>query len=629
MLTAKIQGRTPLMLMTMLALWLAYHPWRGIWHDSVLYAVQALHRLYPGNFAAELYFLHGSQDQFTIFSPIYAAGTAALGLQYATIALLAIAYLLWAGAATYLLQPVLRGFYLWLGLAILASWPADYGPSADVFHLSEPFLTPRLFAEALGILALGCYLRGRLAWGVLASLVAMVLHPLMGCAPLLAGMLFLGWGNWRIWGVTLAAGTMLLAALILAGIPPFDRFLMNMDADWLALVKERAPMNVWVAWHAQEWVSRTAVAFCLVVTAGRLAKDGLARLFYCAAVMGALGLLASWLGTGLSANLLLIQAQPWRLLWITHLCSLLALAWLLAEYWRRERMVRAMLAALCLAVLTRDSVGGAVALLAGAVLCYRVPRNAVRWPAWGNVVALACVAGVLLAWAVEVNKLAARVADAELILTPAKLWAVWIAVALKRGAGAALWWLLLALVWRSGGSERSAPRLLAFAFAFGALCLSINFATSNYYSTYGLSPGGEKAVLEAFAPRIPPRAVMYWQNNVRVSWFLLHRSNYASNTQITGLAFNRGTATEGKRRLERLGRLGGEDAVIALDIVQTREGVRKLPAPSSEGLAFVCADPLLDYVVLSTPLAGAIAQARDSEYDKSYYLYDCARLRGR
>lgn len=620
---------TPLMLTALLALWLFSHPWRGVWHDGLLYAVQALRRLYPANFQGDLYFLHGSQDAFTLFSPLYAAVIAVFGLQGATFALLLAGYLLWIGAAAFLARVLLRGFYFWLGLAMLFSWPGDYGPSADVFHLSESTLTPRLFAEGLGILALGCFLRRRWGWGLLPTGLALALHPLIGCAPLLAGALLLAWGSWRAVAGVLLAGLALAALLVAGGMPPFNRLLLSMDAGWLALVNQRAPMMAWTAWQAQDWVSRTAVAFGLVLTAGWLASGMAQRLFRCAAVLGALGLLASWLGTGLASNLLLLQAQPWRLLWITHCCSWLALAWLLANYWQRERPVRLLLLALCLAALTRNSIGGALALLAGAMLCYLAPRPAARWPAWGNAAALAGMAAVVACWLLEVSQMTLRASAIETAPGPAWLALLWGSVALKLGGGALLGTALLVLIWRCSGSRGKARHLLAFGLAFGMLCLALLYAAIPPRHQHDLSASGARAVQDAFTPLIPPHAVLYWQNNVLASWFVLHRSNYASNAQITGLAFNRGTAVEGMRRMARLRQLGAEDAVVALDNVQTSLGARQLPPPSRAGLQFACADPVLDFVVMAMPLGpGAIAQASDKEYGKTYYLYACARLRG-
>ena len=629
-LRASADRRTPLVLMTMAAFWLASHPWIGIRHDNVLYAAQALRRLYPLNFHHDLYFLFGSQDTFTVFSPIYAASISALGLLGATLSLLIAGYALWIAATCYLLSSLLRGFYFWLGLAMLFIWPADYGPLPRMFSLAEGFLTPRLFAEGLGILSLACLVREQWKWGMLALLLSLALHPLMAEAPLLASAFLLARRSWRAAIVLGALGSVILAAGATLGISPFDRLLMNMDPEWYALVNKRAPMVTWTAWQSQDWLSRTAVAFCLLLTAGQLAKGAASGLFRSAAGVGALGLLASWLGTGLYHDLLLIQIQPWRMLWLTQLCSWIALAWLIAEYWNRGRLLRYLLLCLCMAALTRNSIGGAVALLSAAALGYYANRPVLPWPKWANGAALAGMAGLAGAWLLEVTWSTradmAYFADQGL-QSPSDLW---LFTAVERGAYAAAGTLLLIAVWRWGASGQARLHLAAFAISCG--CFSLALAVTWFAAqSQALSSDGKRAVQATFLPLIPPSATIYWQDNLALSWNELHRSSYASDIQLAGIAFNRGTAIEGARRMDRILRLGGEDALMAPFDKQIKGRAKTEPASANPAaLRFVCDDPLLDFVILAAPLgSAAVAQARDTEYGKTYYLYECARLRGR
>jgi len=46
---------------------LLFHPYWGIWHDSVLYLGQALALLYPESFRQDLFFAFGSQADYTLF----------------------------------------------------------------------------------------------------------------------------------------------------------------------------------------------------------------------------------------------------------------------------------------------------------------------------------------------------------------------------------------------------------------------------------------------------------------------------------------------------------------------------------------------------------------------------------
>jgi len=619
--------RTSLIVMTVFALWLASHPWRGFWHDAVLYSVQALRYLYPANFQHDLYFLHGSQDAFTVFSPLYAAVIKVAGQDSAGLILQVIGSLLWVSGAVFLLRPVLRGLPFWLGLTMLFIWPTDYGPDPAILRLGESFLTPRLYAEGLGMLALGCFVRGRTTWGMVPACLAFALHPLVACAPLLVGVLYLFWGKWRAMAGAAILGSIFLATAAKLGVQPFDRLAVSMDADWFRVVNIVAPMVSWKTWHTADWISRTFLALSLVLIAYRLAGGVLGRMFLSTAVAGAIGILANWVGTGLTDNQLLIQLQPWRMLWLAHLCSWIALAWLFGNYWHRERVIKILLLSLCLAALTRDTVGGAVALLAGASLCYCVPRPPMAWPSWGNKAALAGLTALLFAWFLEISRETAK----GMVQLPSHelSWValLWFMNILYLGLGAAAGTGLLLVVWRWCESQRKALQLGAFALVFATLCFSAIFAVFPARHKYGLTPDGKRAVQQAFLPLIPVHASMYWENNVLVTWYVLHRSSYASNIQLTGVVFNRGTAIEGARRMERLRQLGGVDSVIAHDNQQTFAGAKLLPEVSQASLSFACADPALDYVVLTKKFESAIAQARDAEYDKTYYLYDCSSLR--
>ena len=66
------------------------------------------HRLSPNSLDADLFFKHGSQDQFAILSPLYATPITALGLAAASILLLALGQALWALGAIVLIRALLE-----------------------------------------------------------------------------------------------------------------------------------------------------------------------------------------------------------------------------------------------------------------------------------------------------------------------------------------------------------------------------------------------------------------------------------------------------------------------------------------------------------------------------------------
>ncbi|MGW8394656.1 hypothetical protein [Pseudoduganella sp. HUAS MS19] len=616
------------------AAWLLAHRWVGIWHDSRLYGVQALRRLLPENFRNDLYFLYGSQDSYTVFSPLFAACIEVLGMEGAALLLYTLGSVLWLAAAGLLLAYFLRALPFWFGMLCLVLLPSDYGPLAGILTLGEPFPTPRIFAEALSMLALACLLRGKWVWSLPALGLAFLLHPLMAAGAALVGLLYLasfaaGRGRVILLGGVLA-GSALMAAGVASGISPFDRILLEMDGEWLALVTRLAPLVTWEGWHADQWLGRTVVAFSLVLTAARLSEGGQARFFACLAAAGGLGLLASWLGTGWAHNLLLMQAQPWRVLWLLQLAAGIALAWLLASYWQRGGVVRVLLLALVVATLTRNSVGGALATVAGAGLCWQLGRAApLALAAATNRALTALVLAIGAAWLAEVLKHAtdAGALAPQLIEdTAARIWG-W--TLLRTGA---LWLAgigILLLIWRWMAAARPSRYLSACLVALASLAGAACWRIGPPDYAYPMAPQAQRAVQAAFLPLIPRDAVLYWENDVRATWFLLQRSSYVSSTQLAGAAFNRGTALEGARRLARLQRLGVKDSVRELDAASAKRRMAQLPVPSETGLAYVCGDPLLDFVVLTWRLGdGGIARVEDREHQHSYYLYDCARLRG-
>jgi hypothetical protein len=618
----------PLLLM-LAACWLLAHPWNGLWHDGRLYALQALHRLQPDNFRNDLFFLYGSQDSFTLFSPLYAAVINALGLPAAGLLLYVLGSLLWVAAAAFLLAPLLKGRIYWLGLAGLLLLPMDYGPAQGLLNLAEPFVTPRIFAEALSMLALGFLLRGQWRRGLPPLALAFLMHPLMAGAAALFGLLYLAKGRERGMAVAAALALGLLLAAAVIGIEPFPRLLTRMDDEWLALVSRLAWVHTWDSWQPAQWLSRTAVAFSVVLAAARLAPGIAARFFACLALTGALGLLATWAGTSLLHNLLLIQAQPWRTLWLLQLGSWIALAWLLSAYWQRGGVIRLLLLALVVGALTRNSIGGALAVPAAAMLCWQLRRpQAMQLPGSSGKL----LAGLLLAlgsmWLAEIVKHATDNGALMAAVLEDSAVRIWGWTLLKTGAAAVLGIVLMWLVWRWSHGARRGAYLLACLLALASLGAAASLRLKPQDYAFAMSDQARRDAQAAFLPLIPPQAVVYWENDVRDTWFLLQRSSYVSNAQLAGLAFNRGTALEGARRLKRLERLGMPDAVREYDAQSAKLKIAALPQPGLEGLRYVCADPVLDFVVLVHRFkAGIVAQVRDTASGRDYFLYDCALLR--
>ena len=204
-------------LLLVLTLLLGRLPYRGIRHDAILYAGQALAHLNPSWAASDFYFAHGSQDRYSIFSAMLAwlmrhvdtsvlDVTLLLGAQFAFLAVLV---------------GLTREFPWrdrWLSLLCVVGATHFYA-SGRVFSFMEPFLTARTWAEPLTLLALLCLMRQRRVGACVAFAGAMLMHPLVAVPAMGIALVYLI-GEDRRWALLLLALIPLLG-LAAAGMQPF------------------------------------------------------------------------------------------------------------------------------------------------------------------------------------------------------------------------------------------------------------------------------------------------------------------------------------------------------------------------------------------------------------------------
>ncbi len=235
--------------------WALSHGYRGVFHDAGLYTLQALARLTPTSLGQDVFLRFGSQDRYTIFSPIYAAASQVLGTEAAAATLtftLQIALFVCGWLLARAVMPARLALY---GLAVLVAIPGDYG-SDRIFTCVEQFLTPRMAAEALVLASLAAALsaRTRLATALIA--LATLMHPIMASAGIAALLfLYVAIPNARLAVKLLAVATVALAAATLAapnGV--WGRF----DPTWLRLVMDRTPYLFLSNWQTDDW-ARAAV----------------------------------------------------------------------------------------------------------------------------------------------------------------------------------------------------------------------------------------------------------------------------------------------------------------------------------------------------------------------------------
>ena len=229
---------TVALLVIAVTLWLLLRGYHGLTGDGQIYAFQALARIHP-YLSADLYLQNTSQDQFTIFSGLYAWFIQWLGLEHAA-RWLTMVLTFWLLAVAWIAARAVSGRdAAWLAVAFLLIVDGGYG-SSGVFRISEQFLTARLPAEALAITALACYLNDMKLLSIVIAAANLFVHPLIA----LPGLLLLTslWVSNRTSVVGAIAGV--LATLAIAGaavyLPLIRRLFPLMDSAWLSVVQERS-----------------------------------------------------------------------------------------------------------------------------------------------------------------------------------------------------------------------------------------------------------------------------------------------------------------------------------------------------------------------------------------------------
>src|SRR5271167_542168 len=303
----------PLALM-LLTLWLALHGYHGLTDDGQIYALQAYARLHP-QLTADLYLQNTSQDQFTLFSHLYAWCIGLLGLENAA-RLLTLAFTVWFLAAALCLARSSAGRdAAWLAVGFILIVAGDYGASG-VFRMLDPFLTARLPAEALIITALGCHFRGLRRLGLLLALGALFIHPLMALPGLLLVFCLLLPVRVGLMGAIAGVFATLAIALLAINLPAASPLLTVMDAPWLDVVRERSQFLFLQLWSIHDWDINAHPFLSLALTAIAVTDDRVRKLCAAAALVGGAGLAVAFIGGLIGPVAILVQGQAWRWVWI-------------------------------------------------------------------------------------------------------------------------------------------------------------------------------------------------------------------------------------------------------------------------------------------------------------------------
>ena len=302
-----------------LALWVLAHPYSGIIHDARLYALQALHALSPEKWDQDLFFKYGSQDSYSVFSGAYKWTVAALGIGPAHLVVLVAGQVLWLGAAGLLIHAALESTVeRWAAVCGVAALASGYGGGWG-FHYAEPFVTPRLFAEGAVLGALASAIRQRYSGAAALLGAGLVIHPLMalpGIGVAMIGPLRRDRRAWFVLGLALLA----VVAGAALGIEPLARARVFYDAAWFQIVQARNGYGMMSAWGLASLL-RTVAAWIVLGAFLTVARERERRWIIALLVVVIGACAVSFAGADLAHNVLIMNLQLWRALWLATLAQ--------------------------------------------------------------------------------------------------------------------------------------------------------------------------------------------------------------------------------------------------------------------------------------------------------------------
>jgi hypothetical protein len=531
-------------------LFLLAHPYRGIWHDAVLYTVQALRDAQPEHFRHDLFFQFGSQDDWTLYGKIYQRLIGLLGIRASNLLGLAVAQALWWSGMWRLSRQFLPAPWHWVCLLFVAGMPADYG-DALIFTYDEFFLAARLPAEALSLWALAFALERRTTAALAMAFVAMAIHPLMGAVGFATVLLATTarYARWRIFAVALAVFA------VAQFLTPASFAIHPFDSKWLDVLRTEVPFLFPSKWSLSSWSKVCWVIALPSILAATEAKER-RSVWGSLALVGVAGVSFSVVADLAGHDAFWIQVQPWRVLWLLTAMQWVAVISLVRREWH-ERPALLWLLGICW--LGLELLGSGIAALVIAALMHGARLMKARSRSvklfkelttpFKACLIVATVAAVAFGVLYQIVVYTARAA-----VWPGTLkfdFPVLEAVIHTR--------LMVVLVCAFSIAfrlrQRFAPAVLFVSLislcAYAIVNIDQRSPAAKIMETNLDAPGRAP-----FAGRVAAGQMVYWDGppeEIVYPWFLMQTASYFSPKQSAGMVFHRATTFEALRRFAIVG----------------------------------------------------------------------------
>lgn len=618
------------------ALWLLSTPYIGIDHDARLYTLMAMRWLSPDAYARDPWFAFSSQDQWSVFSPLFSGVLQVFGVEWGAMMLTLAGGMLFIFGGWRLARECQPKPISWFSILLLVSVPLCYS-AKGMLYVSEGFATARSLAVPLSLVAVSYSIGNRFGKSAFWHLTALVLHPSMAFGPAAVSILLAM--NDRILVGTIASACVTFVIVLFAGALGQ---LPTIDAAWLSFVSPAILVFVrpWLESHLLEVLAPIS----LLLLGCRWGIPRARRLYGFAALVSTMGLLFSLLAADYVQVTVVLQAQVWRALWFAKVVAILALADLAIRYiLRRHAPAKWGLAVVLLMGYGLGPISlTLIGIWAAGILLPLVTWQRIRSLMAGQQFLFRILAGLLVLIFLP-TYLSSMSLAATSLNTPSMLPDTLVGLLRTGGTGllaGGVWWLL----WKGKPSWIALCGLIALA---GGVSLwdERSEVQRHWESKYHLD-GGRRV----FADRISRGDTVYWHDSVPRVWMELGTSGYAGTVHTTGMIFSRERTHLLENRMQKVairaltekeyrsvqslsqlvglanGRSFGEDGSDPF-LLAAYESSR---ASTRFGITQLCKDKHLDYVIDPMGYPGLYVATELEQIGGrtvSLYLYECAKIR--
>lgn len=549
-------------LLTLISIWILSHPYRGIVYDAKFYTLQSLSHIKPEIFKNDLFLRYDNQDNYTVFSYLYVFIIKLTNPATANIILFLLSHVLWFASA-YLLAGIFnKGVLKFLSFAFAIAMPAFYGPWHSFSFGGEPFLTPRIFAEAFVLFSIFFVLKKRFALCAVMLAMSFLLHPIMACTGANFFYVYFFLKDRR---PTFIIGLMLLVIVVLLAlfrIPPFVRIFQFMDATWAGIVQKYTGHLFLSSWTLRDFLS-TITSF-LVVLLYAVINRGKRRTVAISLIAstGISLLLSMCLGDFLK-NVLVLQLQIWRTSWLLLFFSYLALPSLYTKIRKYSNFAKSFLSAYSVAWLSPFTSMWPIKYILLIIMefllvliSYSKGNKYLLWftdfkknpftedfrKKLDNILVIFSVvllSGDVALFYFAINKFNDGISLIHFLPDYNSIFALVLMIVV----GMPLLYYQI---------RQKNKHLIVLSATFFFISLTLWDQRFEHAKLFERSIGVEQSFI---AKNIPIKSEILWLGHPELSWFLANRINYVSNCQAGGVVFSRDTAMLLDKRMNNIGLL--------------------------------------------------------------------------